>query len=80
LEDHIEDAWNTRILSPAGFAKMKEIVREVIGATTAGQPLVLPMILLPTFLAPALTSSARFTLLVIQFQTVAVEQLAQLAD
>jgi len=34
LEDHIEEAWNIDILSPAGFAKMKEIVRDVMDAAT----------------------------------------------
>jgi hypothetical protein len=30
LEDHIEEAWNIDLLSPEGFAKMKEVVREVV--------------------------------------------------
>lgn len=30
LEDHIEEVWNIDILSPEGFAKMKEVVREVV--------------------------------------------------
>lgn len=34
LDDHIEEAWNIDILSPAGFMKMKEIVRDVADAAT----------------------------------------------
>ena len=35
LRNFLEGAWNIDILSPEGFAKMKEIVRDIVGNAAA---------------------------------------------